>query len=95
MPVSTAASSRACASVRSPIGWYASIARRWVWSSSSSRLGVSPRAAISATAAPAAAVEGKTATRVSDSAGAGRSATVTSVITPRVPSEPTKSRVRS
>ena len=94
-PVSTAASSSARASVRNPIGWYASIARSWVWSSSSSRLGESPRAEISATAAPAAAVEGKTATMVSDSSGAGRSETVISVITPRVPSDPTKSRVRS
>lgn len=57
--------------------------------------GERPWAAIRATASPAAPVEPKTATRVSDAAGAGRSATVTSVITPRVPSEPTKSRVRS
>ena len=56
---------------------------------------MSPRPAIPATAVPAAAVEPKTATMVSDSSGTGRSATVTSVITPRVPSAPTKSRVRS
>ena len=97
-PVSTAASSSAARRRwRRPIGRYASIARRCTRSSSSSRLGRrAPAATIAVTAAPAAAVVGKTATRVSDSARrAGRSATVISVMMPSVPSEPTKSRVRS
>src|SRR5690606_8680056 len=94
-PVSAAASSSAAASVRSPIGRYASIAARWVRSTSSNRLGVQPAALIAATAAPAAAVVSNTATRVRELAAAGRSASVISVITPRVPSEPTNSRVRS
>ena len=45
---------------------------------------------------PVCALVGKLATRVTgDACGAGRSARVASVITPRVPSEPTNSRARS
>jgi hypothetical protein len=61
----------------------------------SSRLGVRPSAMIAETAAPALTVSPKTAARLSTPSATGRSARVISVITPRVPSLPTNSRVRS
>ena len=50
---------------------------------------------IASTARPASDSVGKYATPVLLAAGMGSSATVTSVSTPRVPSEPVSSRVRS
>lgn len=57
--------------------------------------GTIPSAMTAATARPASARDGKQATPVLVVAGIGSSATVISVSTPRVPSEPVSNRVRS
>src|SRR3954449_2940636 len=58
----------------------------------SSSDGPTPEAMIRATAASAEVAESKTAAMVRAASGAGRSARVTSVMTPSVPSDPTLSR---
>ena len=62
---------------------------------SSSRDGRTPRASTSFTAPHAIVTSGKYDTAVLERAGDGRRASVTSVITPSVPSDPTKRCVRS
>ena len=61
----------------------------------SSRLGISPEVTTRSTTWPVCAVVAKVAASVIFGPGAGRSASVASVMTPRVPSEPTNNRVRS
>ena len=61
----------------------------------SSRLGTSPPVTTRSATWPVCAVVAKVATKVTGRCGAGRSASVASVITPRVPSEPTNRRARS
>src|SRR4051794_6426385 len=61
----------------------------------SSSDGPTPEAMIRATAASAEVAEAQTAALVRAAPGAGRSARVTSGVTPSVPSDPTMSRVRS
>ncbi len=66
-----------------------------VLSMTSSRLGTRPLVTTRSTTWPVCAVVAKVATRVTGRCGAGRSASVASVITPSVPSDPTNSRARS
>jgi hypothetical protein len=66
-----------------------------VLSMTSSRLGTSPLVTTRSTTWPVCAVVPKEAARVTGRCGAGRSASVASVITPSVPSEPTNNRGRS
>jgi len=61
----------------------------------SSRLGTDPLRTTCATASPAARIVGNIAATVRGAAAAGINATVTSVMTPRVPSDPTSSPSRS
>ena len=72
-----------------------STAQMQVLSMTSSRLGTRPLVTTRSTTWPVCAVVAKEAARVTGRFGAGRSASVASVMTPRVPSDPTNSRGRS
>lgn len=94
--VSTRASSSASALASSPRCFHSSTAARHARSSSSSTDGVSPRRVIRDTADPESGREPNAPTTVRGvSARAGRSRSVISVTTPRVPSDPTNRPVRS
>ncbi len=88
-------SSSAPASSRSPRLAYSSTAPMHLASRNSSVAGTIPSPMIASTARPAFASDPKYATPVFVVAGIGSSATVSSVSTPSVPSEPVSSRVRS
>ncbi len=90
------ASSSAAAFSGSPACFHVLTACRQTLSISSKADGWSPRAVTRATASPAAASVSKNPTTVRGvPVRSGRSRTVTSVITPRVPSEPTIRPARS
>ncbi|KIX76488.1 hypothetical protein SF12_18555 [Streptomyces sp. MBRL 601] len=93
--VSKAASSSASVVSGRPMRAIALTARTVVRSMSSSRDGVCPSAMIRQTASPAAAAEGNSAASASCLGGRGLRARTALTTTPRLPSEPTKSRVRS
>jgi hypothetical protein len=94
-PLSDWASTSAWASRSRPACSRSSTARMQVRSMTSSMLGTRPLVTTRWTSSPVCAVVANPATRVVGAGGAGRRDSVASVMTPRVPSDPTNSRVRS
>ena len=92
---SNSTSSMAAASSGRPACVYSSIIRRLVASRNSSVAGMTPPATMAATVRVASPVVANVALSVARASGRGTSRNVASVITPSVPSDPTKRPTRS